>query len=66
MIVFIVLIYFVFIFLFILRISTMTRKLNNLQESNSIEQNKRFFKFIIVFYRLCVNKECFVAIETYI
>jgi len=68
---FIVLVYFVFILLFILRISTMTRKLNSSQEfknfqdkSNSIEQDKRSLKFTIVFYRLRVDKECFATIET--
>jgi hypothetical protein len=47
------------------------RKLDNLQEfrnfqdkSNLIEQNKCSFKFIAVFYRLYINKECFVVIET--
>jgi len=49
----------------------MTRKLNSSQESrnfqdkfNLIEQDRRSLKFTIVFYRLHINKECFVAIET--
>ncbi len=70
MIAFIVLVYFVFILLFILRIFTMTRKLNSSQESrnfqdksNSIKQNRRFPKFIVAFYRLRINRECFVAIK---
>jgi len=68
---FIIFVYFVFILLFILRISTIMRKLNSSQESknfqnkfNSIEQNRRSLKFTTIFYRLRVNKECFVAIET--
>ncbi len=71
MIALIVFVYFVFILLFILRISTMMRKLNSSQESknfqdksNSIEQDKRSSKFTIAFYRLYINKKCFVAIET--
>jgi len=70
MIALIVFVYFVFILFFILRIFTMMRKLNSSQESknfqdkfNSIEQDKRSFKFIIAFYRLCINRECFVAIK---
>ena len=49
----------------------MMRKLNSSQESknfqnkfNSIEQNRHSLKFTIIFYRLYINKECFVAIET--
>jgi hypothetical protein len=71
MIAFIVLVYFVFIFFFILRISTMAWKLNSSQESknfqnksNSIEQDRRSSKFTTTFYRLRINKKCFVAIET--
>jgi hypothetical protein len=47
------------------------RKLNNLQKfrnfqdkSNLIEQKKCSFKLIAIFYRLCIDKECFVVIET--
>jgi len=54
-----------------LRISTMMRKPNSSQESknfqdkfNLIEQDKRSSKSTIAFYRLRINKECFVAIET--
>ncbi len=49
----------------------MTRKLNSSQKfnnfqnkSNSIEQDKYSLKFIAIFYRLRVNKECFATIET--
>jgi len=70
MIALIVFVYFVFILLFILRIFTMTQKLNSSQESrnfqnkfNSIEQDKRSLKFIAIFYRLHINRKCFVAIE---
>jgi len=73
MIAFIVFVYFVFIFLFILRIFTMMRKLNSSQEFrnfqdkfDSIEQNRRSLKFIAIFYRLSINKECFATIETHI
>ena len=31
---------------------------------NLIEQDRRSPKFIIVFYCLCIDKECFVAIKT--
>jgi len=71
MIALIILVYFVFILLFILRISIMMRKLNSSQESknfqnkfNSIKQNRRSFKFIIAFYRSRINKKCFATIET--
>jgi hypothetical protein len=67
---FIVFVYFVFIFLFILRKFIITRKLyssqkfKNFQDKfNLIEQNKRSFKFIIAFYRLRINKKCFATIE---
>ncbi len=49
----------------------MTRKLNSSQESrnfqnkfDSIEQNRRSFKFVATFYRSRINKECFATIET--
>jgi len=71
MIALIVLVYFVFILLFILRISIIMRKLNNSQESrnfqeksNLIEQDRRSFKSIITFYCSHINRECFATIET--
>jgi len=49
----------------------MTRKLDSSQESknfqnksNSIEQDRRSFKSIAIFYRLRINKEYFATIET--